>query len=207
MNDRVNAADAARSAAGFRLFDELLDLAKTSRFFDLASTLVSRSVQIAPGNVFYPGVVIEAGPGACACVSIGEGNVFWPGTTIVARGGWIAIGARNEFGPGGATLVLDAGEISIGDDGRYREGAAIFSGCRLGSGTQVLGPIQVQDCVLDAGGSYRDAAADLRGGVLKGAGRARGLRVGRGQVVLGEGRFDPKDLKAQSFFHPPELRS
>jgi hypothetical protein len=133
--------------------------------------------------------------------------VFWPGTTIVARDGRIAVGARNEFGPGGATLVLDAGEISIGDDGRYREGAAIFSGCRLGSGTQVLGPIQAQDCVLDAGGSYRDAAADLRGGVLKGVGRARGLRVGRGQVVLGEGRFDPKDIKAQSFFHPPESRS
>jgi hypothetical protein len=201
MSDRANAADAARAAAGYRSFDELVQLARTNRLLDLASTLVSRSVAIASGNVLYPGVVIEAPPGAH--VTIGERNVFWPGTTIVARGGRIDIGARNEFGPGGATLVLDIGELAIGDDGRYCEGATISSGCRLGSGSQVLGPIQVQDCILDAGGSYRDATADLRGGVLKGVGRARGLRVGRGQVILGEGRFDPTHVKAQSFFHPP----
>ena len=117
------------------------------------------------------------------------------------------IGARNEFGPGGATLLVDTGEISIGDDGRYREGAVLYSGCRLGSGTQVLGAVQVQDCVLEAGGSYRDASVDLRGGVLKGTGRARGLHVGRGQVILGEGRFDPKDVKPQSFFHPAPSRA
>ena len=205
MNDRATAVDAARSAAGFRSADELADLARHSRILDPASTLVSRSVEIAPDNVFYPGIVIEAAPGAA--VIIGEGNVFWPGTTIVARGGRIAVGARNEFGPGGATVLLDAGEISIGDDGRYREGAVIHAGCRLGSGAQVLGPVQAQNCILDAGGSYRDAAADLRGGVLKGAGRARGLHVGRGQVILGEGRFDPKDVRPQSFFHPAASRA
>jgi NDP-sugar pyrophosphorylase family protein len=201
MTDRATAGDAARPAAGFRTSGEMADLAKTCRIFDPASTLVSRSVVIAPGNVIYPGVVIEAGAGAV--VVVGEGNLFWPGTTIVARSGRIAIGARNEFGPGGATLLLDAGEISVGDDGRYREGAVIHAGCRLGSGSQVLGPIQVQDCVLDAGGSHCDAAVDLRGAVLKGAGRARGLHVGRGRVILGEGRFDAEDVKAQSFFHPP----
>jgi hypothetical protein len=201
MKDGPDAAQAARVAAGFRSSDELAALARTSRILDPASILISRTVEIGPGNVVYPGVVIEAGPDAH--VVIGEGNIFWPGTTILARSGRIAVGAGNEFGPGGATLILETGEISIGDGGRYREGAAILSGCRLGSGTQVLGPIQAQDCILDAGGSYRDPAVDLRGAVLKGAGRARGLRVGRGEVILGEGRFDPKDLKSQSFFHPP----
>jgi hypothetical protein len=197
MNDRVSAAG---SAAGFRSPNELAGFPATTRVFDPASTLISRSVGIAPGNVFYPGIVIEAGPDAR--IVIGEGNVFWPGTTIVARSGCIAVGARNEFGPGGVTLILDAGEISIGDDGRFREGAVILAGCRLGSGAQVLGPIQVQDCVLEPGGSHRDAAVDLRGGVLKGTGRARSLRVGRGEVILGEGRFDAKNLRGQSYFHP-----
>ena len=193
--------DAARAAAGFRSVEDVAALSAACRIFDPNSILISRSVDIAPGNVFYPAVVIEAGPETR--VMIGEGNVFWPGTTIVARGGRISIGARNEFGPGGATLILDAGEISIGDDGRYREGAVIHSRCRLGSGTQILGPIQAQDCSLEAGASHKDTEPDRRGGVLKGAGRARGLHVGRGQVILGEGRFDLKDLKPQSFFHPP----
>jgi hypothetical protein len=204
MNDRLNATAAARAAAGFRSPDELLELAAMCRIFDPASTLVSRAAAIGPGNVFYPAVVIVVSPGAA--VAIGSDNVFWPGTAIVARGGRIAIGARNEFGPGGATLLLDAGEISIGDGGRYREGVSLHTGCRFGSGTQVLGPIQAQECILDAGGSYADAAVDLRGAVLKGTGRARGLHVGRGQVILGEGRFDAKDVRPQSYFHPETQR-
>ena len=70
--------------------------------------------------------------------------MFWPGSAVIARAGRIVIGACNEFGPGGATVLAETADaaIAIGDDGRYRDGAVIGSGCRLGNGSQVLGPIQ-----------------------------------------------------------------
>jgi carbonic anhydrase/acetyltransferase-like protein (isoleucine patch superfamily) len=201
MQDILAAIDAARREAGFRTFDELSAL--SCRIFDPFSTLVSRNTGIAAGNILYPGVVLQADRDAE--LRIGQGNVFWPGAAVIARAGRIAIGARNEFGPAGATLLLEntGQEIAIGDDGRYRDGAVIGSGCRLGNGSQVLGSIQAQDCVLGAGGSHREPDADRRGGVLKGSGRARGLQIPCGMVILGEGRFDAADLKPQSFFHPP----
>ena len=202
MDAIVAAIDAARRDAGFLTLEELTVLSRLCRVFDPFSTLIARTVEIAAGNVLYPGVLLQADPGAR--VVIGERNIFWPGTAVVARAGKIAIGAENEFGPGGATVVLEsASEIVIGDSGRFRDGAAIGSGCRLGHGAQVLGSVQVQDCVLGAGGSHREPDPDRRGGVLKGSGRARGLSVGAGMVILGEGRFDAADLRPQSHFHPP----
>jgi carbonic anhydrase/acetyltransferase-like protein (isoleucine patch superfamily) len=193
--------DAARRAAGFLTIAELAELAKTCRVFDPFSTLISRSVELAPGNILYPSVVIEAV--GSAHIAIGAGNVFWPGTVVHATGGEISIGERNSFGPGGVTIRLEEqGRIAIGSEGRFRDGAGIFAGCILGDGAQVLGPIQAQDCMLGAGGSHAEPDPDLRGGVLKGVGRARGLRVGRGEVILGEGRFEQGSLKPQSHYHP-----
>jgi acetyltransferase-like isoleucine patch superfamily enzyme len=201
MDAVLAAIDAARREAGFCTLDELAALARSCRILDPFSTLISRALEIAAGNVLYPGVVLQADPGAQ--VVIGRQNIFWPGAAVVARAGRIVIGARNEFGPGGATVYLESdARIAIGDDGRYRDGAAIGAGCRLGNGAQVLGAVQAQDCELGDGGSHAEPDPDRRGGVLKGNGRARGLKVDQGMVILGEGRFERADLRPQSYFHP-----
>lgn len=169
----------------------------------LGTVLVSEAVVLGQGNRFYPGVVIECrGAGR---IVLGDGNVFWPGTVILAEAGSIVIGDSNAFGPGGCTLALDAGggEIAIGDGTRLREGVVLLRGCHVGHGGQVLGPVQATDCRLGSGAPHSDSDPAARGGVLKGVGRARGLVVGRGEVILGEGRFDQRDLVSQLVFHPP----
>jgi hypothetical protein len=169
----------------------------------LGMVLVSDSVSLGTGNRLYPGVVIECRAGAT--VTIGTGNVFWPGTVIVAEAGCIVIGSGSAFGPGGCTLALDdgGGTIEVGDRCRLREGVVLLSGSSIGSGAQVLGPIQVTRCRLGAGGAHTDPGPAARGGVLKDTGRARSLVVGRGEVILGAGRFNPADLMSQLTFHPP----
>lgn len=165
------------------------------------AVLIAAAARIGSGNRFYPGTLLQAIGGT---LEIGDGNCFWPGTTVVADGGVIRIGNANQFGPGGFSAILEgAGTIEIGSCGRYREGAMLQAGTSVGDGCQVLGPIQVQGCRLEGGGSFADPDPHRRGGVLKGVGRARGLAVGRGRVILGEGRFDIADLTEQARFHPP----
>ncbi|MBM3599087.1 MAG: hypothetical protein FJX35_12775 [Alphaproteobacteria bacterium] len=197
-----SAQDGQRLAGGFLTIAQTLALAELGNLvLDASSLLISAGVRLGVANRFYPGVVIEAAPGAV--VTIGRGNTFWPGAVITVRAGTVTIGNDNQFGPGGFTASLDeAGAISIGSRCRCRDGASLFRGSVLGDGAQVLGPIQVQDCFLAAGGSFAEPAPDARGGVLKGVGRARHLTIGRGQVIEGSGRFDPADVKPQSFHHP-----
>ena len=52
-----------------------------------------------------------------------------------------------------------------------------------------------------AGAAHHDPDPDARGAVLKGFGSARGLTLACGQVILGSGVFDAKDVKPQWFFH------
>ncbi len=172
----------------------------------LGAVLVSESVVLGERNRLYPGVVIECREGAR--IRVGSDNVFWPGTVIVAEAGEIVIGSGGSFGPGGCTLALDraGGLIRIGDMCRLREGAVLLAGSEIGDGAQVLGPIQVTDCRLGGGSSHAEPDPAARGGVLKGAGRARGLAVGQGEVILGEGRFRQQDLASQLSFHPPAAR-
>jgi hypothetical protein len=75
------------------------------------------------------------------------------------------------------------GVITIGDHGRYVQGAQIVGCNTLGSGSQVLGPIVVQGRALGASESYGHRDPDLRGAILKGAGLARDLVVGQGEVI------------------------
>jgi hypothetical protein len=169
----------------------------------LGEVLVARGCAFGRSNRLYPGVVIERHQ--AAAVTIGGGNVFWPGTVIAALSGSVTVGDANTLGPGGCTFTLDAAgqEIVVGSGCRLREGAVLLSGARLGNGAQVLGPVQVTDCVIEAGGDHTEPNPSHRGGVLKGCGRARGVHVPRGAVILGEGRFMQSDLASQLAFHPP----
>jgi hypothetical protein len=201
----IEIVDRTRLARGFLSVGETLALeARGNTILDPFSTLVARDVRIGRDNLFEPNVQLLCH--ASARLVIGDGNAFHPGTRIEAAAGLVHIGHRNVFGPGGfsaVTLSPDA-EITIGDNGRYTLNCAVSGQSGLGSGSQILGPIAVDSCTLGAGGAHDEPDADLRGAVLKGSGRARGLVLRQGQVIQSFGQFDMADVSWQSFFHPPK---
>lgn len=193
--------DDVRRARGLLTIEETLALsARGNVIFDPYSTLIARGVQIGRDNSLHPNVQLLG----LAPLSIGDGNTLYPGTRIEAVTGSIQIGHRNEIGDGGfsARTTMPGACITIGDDGRYTLNCALTGLCDLGSGSQILGPVTVDSCTLGAGCSHLEPNADLRGAVLKGTGRARGLTLSRGQVIQGFGLFDKRHLKMQSFYHP-----
>jgi hypothetical protein len=192
--------DAARAGQGYLTLAETFALVERRNVvLDPFSLLIGRDVVIGTGNVFYPGVTIGG------ALTIGDENTFHSGSALFAHLGCIVVGGRNQFGEGGFTARADrpGGLIEIGDHGRYLGGVSVQGAARLGSGSQILGAIAVQDFVLAAGGSFEEPDPDARGAVLKGVGRARGLTLARGEVIQGSGAFDAKDIQWQSFYHPP----
>lgn len=196
--------DGARRQQGFLSVADTAALAgRGITILDPHSTLISDSVDLAPGVMVWPGVVLQRlGDGT---LSVGAETVLHSGTRIVARGGVVVIGQRAEIGEeGGFTVKADKPgvAISIGDEARLLGGGSAMLDNWIGRGAQVLGPVRMQDCRLDAGGSHAEADPDLRGGVLKGAGVARGLHVPRGGVIQAFGIFDASLLRRQVEFHP-----
>jgi carbonic anhydrase/acetyltransferase-like protein (isoleucine patch superfamily) len=202
--DARSELDEARRSLGFLTVREVVErIAGRNIVLDPGSLLIGRDARIGQGNVFH--AAVEIGADARSTVTIGDGNQFFSTCMLRARaGGRIEIGHGNQFGEGG--LVLDADQagalITIGDHGRYRYGAVIRGRATLGAGSQVLGPVIVEDCELGAGASFAEPDPDLRGGVLKGAGPARHLRVPQGHVIAAWGPFDQAAMQRQSFFHP-----
>jgi len=205
----VAAIDEARRALGFLGIEAVLALADRGNvILDPFSTLIAGNARIGAGNVFYPGVTIQCS--ASGGVIVGDGNTFHSGTRLAAEAGTVTIGNGNLFGEcGGFTAKADrtGARIVIGDCGRYQGGASVFGETSLGSGSQLLGAIAVDNCHLAAGDSYRDPDPDARGALLKGQGIARDLRLDRGQVISTRGVFAMKDVRPQSFFHPKAASS
>jgi hypothetical protein len=203
LADLMLQIDSQRADRGFLTIHELLRLGERDNVV-LApfSTLIGAGVQIGSGNTFYPGVVVEIRNGGS--IQIGDGNRFLMQTYLLADAGELTIGSHNEFGDGGVSVKAlgPEGAIAIGDHGRYTQGAEIVGRNTLGSGSQVLGPITVQGCALGAGESYRHPDPDLRGAVLKGAGLARGLHVGQGEVISRRANFEQADVERQAVYHP-----
>lgn len=170
--------------------------------FDPFSVLIAAHAEIGSGNVFFPSVSIlgEAG----VPLTIGDDNVFHTGCLFEIVAGPLVVGSSNQFGEGGFTAKTNrpGAAIEIGDGGRYLNGAAILGRSLLGSGSQVLGAISVDDCRLEAGGTWREPDPDLRAGLLKGSGTARGLVVPCGKVIAGQGVFAAADMVDQTTFHP-----
>ena len=192
-----------RASRGFYLLAELFEQhMRANVILDPFSTLISRSVELGSGNMFYPNVLIESQAGGR--ITIENENTFFPGTLIRANGGHIRIGSGNSFGEGGATLMTNTPEalLIVGDAGRYCLGAQLSGPNRCGHGAQVLGAILVQGCELGDGASYAHPDPDQRGGVLKGAGIARNLRVGQGEVINGRFDFAQAAVERQSAYHP-----
>ncbi len=198
------ATDAARTRHGFRTLAETARLAERGvTLFDPASTLVARAADIAAGVVLWPGVLVQCADGGA--IAIAAGAVLWSGTRLSAEAGSaIAIGPETAIGEeGGFTILAGAGHrIAIAANARLRGGGTLEGDCEIGEGGQIIGPIRARDIRLGAGGSWREPDPDRRGGVLKGAGVARGIHVPTGFTLQGFGIFDPSDLKPQSVFHP-----
>lgn len=194
--------DEQRTARGFLPIARLLERYANNIILDPFSTLISEGIEMGEGNIIYPNVVIETKNGGI--VTLGDRNILFPGTLFLADQGAIRIGDDNEFGDGGVRLKAIAPDTSllIGDGGRYNNNASIMSPCVLGSGSQILGPINVQNCNLGAGESYKHDDPDLRAGVLKGFGQARNLRVKQGEVINGQGMFEQVNIERQLVYHP-----
>ncbi|MXN65173.1 hypothetical protein GR183_09655 [Stappia sp. GBMRC 2046] len=195
--------DAVRRQFGFLEIGETAALIdRGTILFDPFSTLISRNIRLGHGNVIHPNVALECAD--AGTLELGDGNTLHSGTRIVAQAGDIVIGSHNHFGEGGFLAKVDRADasIKIGDRGRYISGASVMGNCRLGSGSQILGPIAVQDCVLGAGAPHTDPDPDFRGGVLKGQGRARGLTLAAGEVIFGNGVFSQGAVERQLAYHP-----
>lgn len=193
----------ARHQKGFLAASELADtLGKDNLVLDAGSVLIAQAVKIGKGNTFYPNVVIEVQGGGA--VSLGDNNTFYPGTYLLCSAGSITIGSDNEFGSGGCTIKANMpdADLTVGDGGRYCDGANIMGKTSLGSGSQVLGNITVQGCNLAAGGTYKTPDPDERAAVLKGFGLARGITLEKGQVVNGSGNFADRPVEWQHDYHP-----
>jgi hypothetical protein len=195
MIEKVNEQ---RYLLGFLTLEEMLESENT--FLDPFSILISRHIVLGKGNTFYPSTVLQTLEQGS--ITLGNNNTFTP-NVFFCISGTASIGSGNLFGDGGLTARVSAGEtLSIGGAGRYINGTALTGNNTLGSGSQIIGPIRVQNCVLASGGDFNHPAPDERGAVLKGFGLARDISLRRGQVIDGLGRFDRADVKMQSFFHP-----
>lgn len=204
MDDLLALIDAQREQQGFMPVRELLETLGRhgNRVLDPFSVLVSRGVAVGHNNIFYPNVVIETQNDGQ--ITIGDQNVFYPATLMLSNSGSIVISRSNLFGDGAIRIktTQPTDLVTIGDHGRYMNGASILGKARLGSGSQILGPITVENCTLMDGGSYTEPDPDLRAGVLKGFGRARNLTVNQGEVINGHGTFDPIQIERQLVYHP-----
>jgi acetyltransferase-like isoleucine patch superfamily enzyme len=199
----IGRIDQQRASQGFLTVSELLDLSKEGTIiFDPFSVLVSSVAIFGRNNTFYPNVIVQIKDGGE--ISLGDDNIFYPNTIIIADTGKVFIGNSNQFGDGGCTLKANMAnkEITVGDKGRYINGALIIGGTSLGSGSQVIGPITVQDCTLEPGDDYRSSRPEFRAGLLKGYGLARAITVSRGNVLNGSGVFRQEDIEDQAKYHP-----
>jgi hypothetical protein len=200
--------DAQRTSRGFMSVIQLLETLSSEEniVLDPFSILVSRDVRIGSGNIFYPNVIIEVHN--AGTIAVGNNNIFFPGALLLADRGKIVIGDGNEFGDGGVSIKANMIEslIAIGNNGRYMHGPEIMGNCRLDSGTQIIGPIRVQNCNLGAGDSYKEPDPETRGGLLKGFGVARNLTVHQGEVINGQGNFEQSRVEQQSTYHPKKVQ-
>ncbi|MGB9366050.1 MAG: AraC family transcriptional regulator [Xanthobacteraceae bacterium] len=194
--------DRLRREQGYLTVGEVFGLIEAGNvILDPFSLLLGRHVRLGSQNMFYPTVSIWCDE--ASEITIADRNTFHTGTVLYAAPGRIVVGTGNELGERGfvAKANRPGAFIEIGDHGRYLGGATVYGISRLGSGSQILGAISVENCTLTEGASYTDPDPDRRGAVLKGTGVARGLILRRGEVIQGNGVFTHEAIKPQSFYH------
>lgn len=201
-SDRTaQALDVARRAAGFLPVQEVTALAPDVRVLDPGSVLIGAGVSVLPGAVLYPSTTLETRHGGA--ITVGAGARLGPGpVTVVASAATVHVGEEAELGPGPVTVVADGADVVIGDRARLTAGCLVEGPARIGAGAQVLGPVAVRDVDLADGGDHGEPDPDHRGGVVKGVGPVRGMRVGVGAVVVAGGGSGPPAVERQRTYHP-----
>lgn len=194
-------ADRTRERLGYIGVSEIIADTRNT-VIDPYSVLISKHVQIGTGNVFYPGVRIDAEPGS---TQIGNNNRFFEGSRIDAtRGGRLVIGDDNAIGPHAVALLVNrAGAVTtIGNRTRLLGRVDIIGTCVLEDGSQIIGDISAMNIMLSGGDDHGGPDPDLRGAVLKGRGRASSITLSRGKVINGDGDFALAPVEDQSVYHP-----
>jgi len=194
-NQSINYINQVRSENGYRTIDELLDIGKRNTIYDIFSILISKTVSIGSGNVFYPNVLIKGE------TTIGDSNTLFSGTNIQAIKGIVKIGSGNEIGENIAEIKASNGKVNITDQCRIMNNAHIMDGCYLGKGSQVLGNIKISNCYLCDGESYKERNPNNRGGVIKGFGTGNNLKIATGMVINGNGIMKMEMLERQEKYH------
>lgn len=192
-----------RKDNGFMTLDELCGLCEAGNIiYDPFSTLIYKDIKIGKGNIFFPNVILSGKNGNT--LEIGDFNMFYSNTTIEASAGPILMGSDNQFGEGGFTVKANrsGAVVKVGHNGRYLGGASVFGVSDLQSGSQILGQITVDSCILESGGDWHEPSPDERAGLLKGFGTASNLIIPRGHVINGAGLFMEGDIEHQSAYHP-----
>lgn len=195
-----------RDALGYLSVDATCALAGQGVLvLDPNSTLIARSVAVGAGTVIYPGAVISCDEDSA--VSVGERCVLYPGCLLEAReGGRIVIRHEVELGPGGVTIrAFESSDvIEIEELVRISGNCDLTGASELGRGAQILGAVSARSVRLAGGlGGYRWPDPDQRGAVLKGAGIADGITLGRGEVRSCRASFNDAKTERQSSYHPP----
>lgn len=199
----INLLNESRIAQSLLTISEIMELSRLGNIiYDPFSALISRRCRLGVGNVLFPCVYLLCQEDGA--LTIGDNNTFYTNTLISAETSLISIGSNNQFGENGFTAKANRenANIQIGSFGRYLGGACVFGSSFLGSGSQILGAINVDSCQLEQGESYHGSDPGLRAGLLKGTGTARNLVVPVGHVIAGNGTFLADDLKTQLSFHP-----
>lgn len=185
---------------------ELDELARAGNVFHAPhSTLISRSVRLGTGNVFYPNVVLTCAEGSTFVV--GDDNVFFPNFfgEAACDGASIAIADATEIGPG--LVVLRANVpgsfLRIGSHCRLVGHVELFGRTTVGDGAQVLGSTTTLiNVTLSGGQDHRHADHDARGAVAKGAQIIKDLLVPTGMSALPpEGADGTTRLVSQRTIH------
>lgn len=202
MSDQfLEIIERTREAAGYRSVRELLE-DDSNTYLDPFSTLISVHAVLGNGNTFMPNVRIDA---ARDSLVLGNRNRIGEGTRFeVINGGRLRIEDDNLIGPHAVAFLMNraAARTVVGSGTRLVGRVDVIGSCQLGHGTQVIGDVTVTNVILGAGGSHEEPDPDQRGAVLKGHGRANGLRLDAGQVVNGAGDFSLALVERQSSYHP-----
>ncbi|MFE5579913.1 hypothetical protein [Kitasatospora sp. NPDC056531] len=199
--------DRVRREHGLLTPGELMVLADHGvAVLDPFSALVSRRVTLRAGTVLYPGAVVECDE--WSSITFGPDIVLYGGAHVTAAdGARIVIGRGCLLGEGGTRIKAATDDlVEIGSEVRITNGAELTGSCHLGDGAQILGPISARAVDLAAGRPFSHPDPDGRGGVLKGYGRAHGVRVGTGEVLNGNGDFESARVERQRTYHPEAPR-
>ncbi len=194
-----------RLSAWFLSLEETMALGVNNTIFDPRSTLISQWVKMGVWNTLYPNTTIILQ--RWSELTIGNENVLYPSTYFEASNWWkLTIQSYNHFEWWVSIKAnMPMAIIEVWNNGRYiNQLLQVLWKTSLWDGSQVIGAITIQNCILDAGEDFRNLDPDKRWWLLKWYGVVRNLNVPTGKGIEGFWAFDLDSIFQQSQNHPPK---